>query len=346
MPFESTISDSVSRCLSRTPAFAWVAYMAFVSLPIANVGAQESSESERFFEVKIRPLFIKHCVECHGPEEQSGDLRLDLHAAATKGGSTGPAFVAGETDKSLLIRAVQYKDSKLKMPPDGKLEDEEIAIIVEWVRSGAFWPKDKDTMAAMSLPPSQRIDEIRKSHWAYRPVGEHVPPPVNDTKWPQQAIDRFILSNLEPKGLKPNPIADRRTLMLRAHFMVTGLPPTYEEVEAFVADQSPDAFEKLVDRLLESRHYGERWARHWLDVARFAETTGYQAGNRDTRYPYAYTYRDYVIRALNDDKPFNQFIVEQLAADHLQLTGVDVQNLAALGFLTVGRKNSWRIRPP
>ena len=338
MPFESTISDSVSRYLSRTPALAWVAWLALVSLPIFNVGAQESSDSERFFEVKVRPLFVKHCIECHGPEEQSGELRLDLQTAATKGGGTGPAFVAGETDKSLLIRAVQYKDSKLKMPPDGKLENEEIATMVEWVRSGAFWPKDKESTAAVSLPPAQRIDEIRKSHWAYRPMGEHVPPSVNDAQWPQHDIDRFILSKLESKGLKPNPIADRRTLMLRAHFMVTGLPPTYEEVEAFVADQSPNAFEKLVDRLLESRHYGERWARHWLDVARFAETTGYQAGSRDTRYPYAYTYRDYVIRALNDDTPFDQFIIEQLAADHLQLTGSDLQKLAALGFLTVGRK--------
>ncbi|MEQ1830275.1 MAG: PSD1 and planctomycete cytochrome C domain-containing protein [Pirellula sp.] len=327
-----------TKCLSRIPAFAWVACVAYVSLPIENIFAQESPELEQFFEAKVRPLFIKHCVECHGPEEQSGDLRLDLQAAATKGGSTGPAFVAGETDKSLLVRAVQHKDSKLKMPPDGKLKDEQIATLVEWVRSGAYWPKDKDSTVATSLPPAQRIDEIRESHWAYRPVVEHTPPSVSDTLWPQQAIDRFILSKLEAKGLKPNPIADRRTLMLRAHFTLTGLPPTYDEMEAFVADSSPNAFEKLVDRLLESGHYGERWARHWLDVARFAETTGYQAGSRDTRYPYAYTYRDYVIRALNDDKPFDQFIIEQLAADHLQPTGNDLQNLAALGFLTVGRK--------
>lgn len=305
---------------------------------MANVGAQESLESEQFFEAKVRPLFIKHCIECHGPKEQSGELRLDLQTAATKGGSIGPAFVAGETEKSLIIRAVQYHDSTFQMPPAGKLADGDIAILVEWVRSGAFWPKDKDSTAAMSLPPAKRIDEIRASHWAYRPVGEHLPPAVNDTAWSQQAIDRFILTKLEAKGLKPNPVADRRTLMLRAHFMVTGLPPTYDELQAFIADESPHAFEKLVDRLLESRHYGERWARHWLDVARFAETTGYQAGSRDTRYPYAYTYRDYVIRSLNDDKPFNQFIVEQLAADHLKLTGPDLQNLAALGFLTVGRK--------
>ncbi len=338
MPFVSSFSDSVSRRLSSSVALAWIAFVAVVSMSIENAPAQESPESEQYFEAKVRPLLVKHCVECHGPKEQSGELRLDLQASATKGGSTGPAFVAGETEKSLIVRAVQYKESDFKMPPDAKLSDEEIAIVVEWVRSGAFWPKDKDATAAMSLPPAQRIDEIRASHWAYKALGEHQPPVVHDTAWPGQAIDHFILSKQEAKGLKPNPKADRRTLMMRAHFMVTGLPPTYDEISAFIADESSNAFEKLVDRLLESRHYGERWARHWLDVARFAETTGYQAGNRDTRYPYAYTYRDYVIRALNDDKPFNQFIIEQLAADHLQLTGPDMQNLAALGFLTVGRK--------
>ena len=338
MPFDSLFSQLVNCCLSRSVALAWGFCLAVVLLSIASARAEDSPELEQFFEAKVRPLLIKHCVECHGPKEQSGELRLDLQTAATKGGSSGPAFAAGETEKSLIVRAVQYKESDLKMPPDGKISDEEIAIVVEWVRTGAFWPKDKDGTAAMSLPPAQRIDEIRASHWAYRPLGEHQPPIVNETAWPRQPLDHFILSKQESKGLKPNPVADRRTLMLRAHFTLTGLPPTHDEVLAFVADESPNAFEKLVDRLLESRHYGERWARHWLDVARFAETTGYQAGSRDTRYPYAYTYRDYVIRALNDDKPFDQFIVEQLAADHMQLTGSDIQNLAALGFLTVGRK--------
>jgi mono/diheme cytochrome c family protein len=303
-----------------------------------HVRADDASEREKLFESHVRPLLIQHCVECHGPKEQSGGLRLDLQAAAAKGGSTGPAYVAGDVEKSLLIRAVKHLDENLKMPPDTKLKDQDIAVLDEWVRSGALWPVDPDSSATMSLSPAQRIDQIRESHWSYRPIGSFSPPPVKNSNWPQQSIDRFILTKLEEKELPPNPQADRRTLMLRAHFVLTGLPPTFDEVKDFVADQSSNAFERLVDRLLESRHYGERWARHWLDVARYAETTGYQAGSRDTRYPYAYTYRDYVIRAFNEDKPFDQFIVEQLAADHLQLSESRTHDLAALGFLTVGRK--------
>ena len=295
-------------------------------------------EKEAFFETKVRPLLVKHCVECHGPAEQSGDLRLDMQSAVTKGGSLGLAVIPGDIEKSPLIRAIHYKDPSFEMPPKGKLGVDEIAILVEWVRTGAYWPKDTDPAAITTLPPAQRIEQIRQSHWSYRPIQQVSPPAVKNAAWPKLPVDRFILAALESKGLEPNNPTDRRSLILRACFTLTGLPPTYEEVEAFAADKSSDAFEKLIDRLLDSPHYGERWARHWLDLARFAETTGYQAGSRDTRYPYAYTYRDYVINAFNDDKPFNEFIIEQLAADQLELNDASRHKLAALGFLTVGRK--------
>ena len=309
-----------------------------ISLAQDKLSDDKLGEKEAFFESKVRPLLTKHCVECHGPAEQSGELRLDMQSAVTKGGSLGLAVIPGDPEKSPIIRAIHYNDPAFEMPPKGKLGVDEIAILVEWVRTGAYWPKGKETSANALLSPAQRIDQIRESHWSYQPINEVAPPEVKNTSWPKQPIDRFILSALESNGLAPNSPTDRRNLILRACFTLTGLPPTYDEVQAFEADKSSDAFERLIDRLLESKHYGERWARHWLDLARFAETTGYQAGNRDTRYPYAYTYRDYVINAFNDDKPFNEFIIEQLAADQLELNDANRPKLAALGFLTVGRK--------
>jgi hypothetical protein len=307
-------------------------------LETATLLGEETTEKEAFFESKVRPLLSQHCVECHGTKEQSGELRLDSSLAVTKGGSSGPIVIPGEPDKSQLVKAIRYADPNLEMPPKGKLSNSEIATLEEWVRSGAYWPKGKETDSAEPLPPAKRIEEIRESHWSYRPIESIEPPTVKDSNWPKQPIDNFILSALESKGIAPNKTADRRTLILRAYFTLVGLAPSFDEVQAFVADDSPQAFPKLIDRLLESPHYGERWARHWLDVARFAETTGYQAGSRDTTYPYAYTYRDYVIKAFNEDKPFNEFIVEQLAADRLELDDANRHKLAALGFLTVGRK--------
>ncbi len=305
---------------------------------VANLGADER---EAFFEAKVRPLLIERCLECHGPDESSADLRFDQNPIAEK----SPVVIAGKPDQSKLIRSVRYVDSSKAMPPDKKLSDEEIAILAQWVTDGAYWPKDDKpaTAPAKMLPPAKRIDEIREQHWSYRPIGRFAPPSVRDEAWAKQPLDRFVLEKLEQNKLAPNPTADKRTLMLRAHFTLTGLPPTYQQVEAFVADTSPDAFEKLVDSLLDNPHYGERWARYWLDIARFAETTGYQAGSVDTTYPYAYTYRDYVINAFNQDKPFDRFILEQIAADRLDLKDNEKSALAALGFLTVGRKFMGRV---
>lgn len=300
----------------------------------------QQQDAEVFFETSVRPLLIDRCWECHGPDEQAGLLRLDQRPDSGRAVGAGPILVPGDTGKSLLLKAVGYDDSNLQMPPDGKLSDQEIAVLSQWVRDGAFWPEQtiQDASGERAIPPAERIDSLRESHWAYRRVEAVEPPVVADVSWPKQPIDCFILSQLEQAGLPPSPAADRRTLILRAYFTLVGLPPSYDEVQKFMADESTDAFSQLVDRLLDSPHYGERWARHWLDLARFAETTGYLAGSVDTTYPYAYTYRDYVIKAFNSDKPFNRFIMEQLAADQLNLEDGETDALAALGFLTVGRK--------
>lgn len=307
----------------------------------------DTTSQSNFFESKVRPLLAGRCVECHGTEEQSGDLRLDQKPEENRSEGAGPLVGSGQPENSLLLRAVSYQDSSLQMPPDGKLADEEVEILKKWVHDGAYWPEDNTAATdseGASVPPSQRIDEIRDSHWAFRPIQQPELPKVNRADWPKQPSDHFILAKLEQAGLQPNTQADRRTLIHRAYFALIGLPPSFEEVEKFLADDSPTAFERLVDRLLENQHYGERWARHWLDLARFAETTGYLAGSADTTYPYAYTYRDYVINAFNDDKPFDRFIIEQLAADQLDLPPDQQSALAALGFLTVGRKFMNRVQ--
>jgi len=304
----------------------------------AAAGAEpDKAEQEAFFESKVRPLLAEHCVACHGADEQAGELRLDRRAAVQRGGGSGPVIVPGKPEASSLIRAIGYSDNALQMPPEGKLPAEAIAVLTAWVSTGAYWPEEADQDDAPQSPAEQ-IDEFRNSHWAFQPIVAAEPPQVAQTQWPQQPLDQFILARLEAAGLTPNPPADRRALIHRAYFALIGLPPSYEEVEAFVADPSPDAFAQVVDRLLENRHYGERWARHWLDIARYADTTGYMGGSRETRYPYAYTYRDYVIAAFNDDKPFDRFILEQLAADQLKLEGDEQSALAAMGFLTVGRR--------
>ncbi len=316
----------------------------------ALAGPLDNAEQEEFFEAKVRPLLVEHCIDCHGADEQDGELRLDHHAGFTSGGGSGPVVVAGKPADSNLIRAIGYADLSLQMPPDGKLSDEAIAILTKWVESGAYWPEEADSAAKVSpKSPAEQIAEMRESHWAYRPIAATQPPEINEPPGANsetavgdesqtRPIDRFILSKLRDSGLTPSAPADRRSLIHRAHFTLLGLPPSYEEVQAFIADESPDAFAKLIDRLLDSPHYGERWARHWMDIARFAETTGYQPGNRETRYPYAFTYRDYLINAFNSDKPFNEFIIEQLAADQLELPDDNKQALAAMGFLTVGRR--------
>lgn len=297
--------------------------------------AEPTAEQLDFFEKKVRPILVERCQKCHGAEKQESGLRLDRREMAFKGSDSGPAIVPGDPDKSLLIEAIRYQGD-IQMPPAGKLPDDEIALLVAWIKSGAPWPAGlpAEGPPGPGNPPSAQ--DAQTTHWAYRPVVRPTVPAVQAIEWCQNSLDRFILHELEGRGLTPSPPADRRTLLRRASYDLTGLPPTAAEVEAFERDTSPAAWPRVVDRLLASPQYGERWARHWLDVARYADTKGY-VFNQEMRYPFSYTYRDYVIRAMNADLPYDRFIVEQIAADQLAL-GDDNRPLAALGFLTLGRR--------
>ena len=296
--------------------------------------AEPTAERIEFFEAKIRPLFAENCYSCHSAKEKiKGDLRLDAPTKILAGGHSGPAIVPGDADASLLIKAVRYTDEDLQMPPDDKkLPAEKIALLEAWVKMGAPMPKTSDAPKLMT-----EVSEARAKHWAFKPVQKPEPPKVKKSGWVRTPVDNFVLARLEAKKLKPAAQADRRTLIRRLSYDLIGLPPTPKEVHAFEKDKSPNAYAKLVDRLLASPHYGERWGRHWLDVARYADTKGYLAGGEERRYKFSYTYRDYVIRSFNEDKPYDQFLVEQIAADFLA-TGDDKSSLAAMGFLTLGRR--------
>jgi hypothetical protein len=299
-----------------------------------SFAAEPTAAQLEFFENEVRPVLSKHCYKCHSvnAEKVKGGLLLDSREATRRGGDTGPAVVPGHPEQSLLIQAVRYTDPDLQMPPKQQLSEAEIAALERWVQMGA--PDPRGATAAQKEWKDAGLD-----WWAWQPLTKPAVPVVNDKSWAQTPLDHFILAKLDDKGLKPNPIADKRTLIRRATFDLIGLPPTPEEVEAFIADPAPDAFAKVVDRLLATPHYGERWGRHWLDVARYSDTKGMVRRQReDPRSPYAWTYRDYVIRSFNEDKPYPQFVIEQLAADKLPATRNNPTNLTALGFLTVGER--------
>jgi cytochrome c553 len=287
-----------------------------------------SSAQIDFFETKVRPILATTCQKCHGAKTQKGGLRLDSRAAALKGGESGPAIVSGKPNESPMIEAINYRG--LEMPPSGRLKDREIAALTEWVKMGTPWPKEQPP-AADSRPGDFKITAEDRRYWAYQPIGNPRPPKVRRTEWVANPIDAFVLDRLEKKGLDPNPPANARTLIRRLFFDLIGLPPTPEEVRAFVADHSASAYERLVDGLLARPQYGERWGRHWLDVARFAQTNGYE---RDAEKPDAWRYRDYVIQTYNEDKPYNRFILEQLAGDELDDLSND--SIIATGFYRLG----------
>jgi hypothetical protein len=286
-------------------------------------------EARDFFESRVRPILADSCFKCHGPAKQSSGLRLDSREAMLTGGDNGPALVPGDAAASMIVRALSYEHDEIKMPPKGKLGDPAVAAIRQWVKAGAYWPETGG-------PTVQPADTSSRPHWAFQPVRRPTPPAASDPAWISTPIDAFILAKLDADGLTPSPRADRRTLLRRLSFDLIGLPPTAEQVEAFEADDRPDAYARVVDRLLASPEYGERWGRHWLDVARYADTKGY-VFTAERRYPFSYTYRDYVVGAFNRDLPFDRFIVQQIAADRLPL-GDDPRPLAAMGFLTVGRR--------
>lgn len=288
-----------------------------------------------FFETKIRPVLAENCYSCHNDKKQKGALRVDSKVLLLKGGDSGPALIEKDPDKSLLIKAVKHKGD-IQMPPGKKLKDEEVANLETWVRMGAPWPNDVPKAVTSTAENGFVIsDEVRK-FWSFQPVRNYAPPKVKNGGWAANPIDNFILARLEARGLAPNKPADKTTLIRRATYDLHGLPPTPQEMDEFVADKSPEAYEKVIDRLLASPRYGESWGRHWLDVARYADTKGY-VFNEDRNYYNAFQYRDWVIRAFNEDLPYDQFITLQLAADRLDL-GEDRRGLAALGFLRVGRR--------
>ncbi len=292
-----------------------------------------TAEQTAFFENKIRPILNNQCLKCHNAAEgkTKGGLALDTREGTLKGGDSGPGVVPGNPDKSILIKAIRYTDSNLQMPPKGeKLSDQQIADFVTWVKMGAPDPRSGASKSKYATASE------RKVWWAFLPVKKPEPPKVANDKWVANPVDAFILAKLEQNNLKPTAPADRRVLVRRVYFDLIGLPPSPEEVEAFVNDKSADAYPKLVDKLLASPHYGERWGRHWLDVARYSDTIGDPARRTEApAYPFAWTYRDYVFKAFNDDKPYDQFIREQLAADKIP-GNKDRTSLAGLGFLSVG----------
>lgn len=287
------------------------------------------------FESKIRPVLVERCYECHSAEAKKvkGGLLLDTRAALRKGGDSGAAIVPGMPDESLLVKAIRYHDENLQMPPKKPLAEHEVAAFAEWVKFGA--PDPRDGKAAVE---KKELAEAKK-FWSIQPVRKPSPPKVKDTRWTQSPIDQFILSELEKRQMKPVPNADRRTLIRRATYDLIGLPPAPEEVEQFVNDRAPlpQAFAKVIDRLLASRHYGERWGRHWMDVVRYADTAG---DNSDYPVRELYRYRNYIIDSFNEDKPYDQFIREQIAGDLLPARDQDQKNeqVIATGYLASSRR--------
>ena len=300
--------------------------------------AVETEARLQHFEKKIRPLLAEHCWSCHGPDERKGGLRLDSARGVRRGSETGPVIVPGKADESRIVQVVR-RTGDVKMPPDEALSAAEIADLVAWVEGGAVWPKvipgrGEDESQAGSL-----FTDREKSFWAFQAVRDPAPPAVKGIDWVQSDIDRFILTKLEAQDLSPAPAADKRALLRRVTFDLIGLPPTPEEMEAFLADDSPDAFASVVKRLLSSQHYGERWGRRWLNVVRYGDTADIPGGFLSL---YAYRYRDYVVKAFNEDKPYHEFVVEQLAGDLMEPTddaGTNAERTIATGFLLLGPKS-------
>jgi mono/diheme cytochrome c family protein len=277
-------------------------------LACARGAVAEERTGLEFFEKQVRPILAARCHQCHGPEKQESNLRLDSAPTALAGGVYGPAVVPGKPDESMLVYATSYKNEDLQMPPKGRLPDAEVAILRHWVEMGAPWPEQD--VANGSKPFN--LAERKANHWAWQPVRRPEVPVVHDSTWPHSEIDNFVVKRLEDSGLKPAADADRRTLIRRVYLDLIGMPPTPDELADFLADDSPDAFERVVDHLLSSPQFGERWARHWFDLVRYAETYGHE---QDFAIPHAWQYRDYVIRALNADVPYNEFVTEHVAGD-------------------------------
>ena len=304
-------------------------------LAVSASAAEPAPVGDDFFEKEVRPLLIERCIKCHGDAKPKGDLKLTSRETLLKGGDRGPAVAPGKPEESLIVQAIRFQE-KPKMPPTGKLDDREIGVLTHWVELGAPWPK---TTVLVAPTAEFRITDEQRRFWSLQPVKATEPPAVKDAAWNASPIDRFVQAKREALGLTPVGLADRRVLIRRVTFDLIGLPPTPEEIDAFLKDESAQAFEKQVDRLLASPAYGERWGRYWLDVAHYADTAGETA---DFPVPQAYRYRNYVIDAFNADKPYDQFVREQIAGDLLtpvaNAPGSPGERLIATGFLAGARR--------
>ncbi len=300
-------------------------------------GQSVSAEHGEYFEKRVRPILVARCQGCHNPRAGKAGLDLTNSAGFHKGADTGPIVVPGDPENSRLLQVTGYRE-RIKMPPTGKIGEAEISVLREWVKMGAPWPADEASPSKPGDVGKKGYSRAQKEFWSFRPLRQPALPAVKDEGWIRSPIDRFVLSGLEANQLSAAPPADPLTLIRRVTFDLTGLPPSEDEVRAFLADKSPEAFARVVDRLLASPRYGEKWGRHWLDVARYADSTG---ADEDYRYPYAWRYRDYVIDAFNRDLPFDRFIRDQIAGDLLPPPAghnVNTDGIVATGFLALGPK--------
>ena len=314
-------------------ALTWIAAVAADKSPAVEANKKFPPEQLQFFEKEVLPILKAECFKCHGAEEKiRGGLKLTSREEILKGGDLGPAVSLQKPEESLLLEAIQYKLPEAKMPPKGKLPAPQLEVLTKWVKLGLPWNAELVKIEPKVAAEPIKVDPKRgQDYWAYQPVKQPAVPTVKNGAWVKNPIDAFILSKLEANNLAPTAPATKVSLVRRAYYDLTGLPPTPEEVDAFVADPSPQAYEKLLDRLLASPHYGEKWGRHWLDLVRYAETNGYE---RDSAKPFAWRYRDYVIGAFQQDKPYDQFLKEQLAGD--ELDEVTAESLIATGYYRLG----------
>jgi hypothetical protein len=307
------------------------------AVAVEQPALRDTNAAVAFFEANVRPLLADNCYNCHSADTNAkGGLRLDDRNGMIQGGGRGPAIAPFHPEKSLLLRAVAYTDPRLQMPPKKRLSAEQITILTKWIKDGAAWPQVK--VPVVRGKRKAKYEKLRTGHWAWQPRRHAKVPVVRDSAWARDDVDRFILAKLEQKGLRPVRDADRQTLIRRVTFDLTGLPPTPEEIDAFLKNATAGAFAKVVDRLLASPAFGERWGRHWLDVARYGESTG---SARNVPYPQAWRYRDYVISALSKDKPYDRFLCEQIAGDLLPAKSQAQRDerLVATGFLALGVKD-------
>jgi len=305
----------------------WTILLCLIGMGSARA-AEPTPEQIRFFETSIRPAFVEHCIKCHGPAKQWGNFRLDTRDGLLKGGEGGEVVITGQPDKSRLMEAVRQANPDFKMPPEGKLSDRQIADLARWIEMGAPYANDE-------LATKQRVRD--PNHWSFQPMSSPSVPQVRQKDRVQTAIDQFVLQKLEERDIPSAELADKSFLIRRMTFDLLGLPPAPDDVVEFIADTKPDAIARLIDRLLASPHYGERWGRHWLDVARYADSNGL---DENVAHGNAWRYRDYVVAAFNRDEPYDQFLRQQLAGDLLPAVDEAERRelLIATGFLCIGPK--------